>query len=126
VSARDPHRDLLERATVALERQERTFERQARAFERQEQAFDRHDKAIERLFRKMDERDARSEAREERLMERWERSEKLFVSAIADISHETTSQLQQMSARLDDIGDAIRANTQAVLSVLDRLDPGTT
>lgn len=126
MSARDPHRDLLERATVALERQGEAFERQEKAFERQEAAFERHDRSIERLFRKMDERDARSEAREERLMARWERSEKLFVSAIAEMSREITAELQQMSARLDDMGDAIRANTQAVLSVLDRLDPGTT
>lgn len=96
--------------------------RQEKAFERHDQALERHDRSIERLFRKMDERDARSEAREERLMRRWERSENLFVSAFSEMSGEH----EQMLARLDDMGDAIRANTQAVLSVLDRLEPGTT
>lgn len=123
MAGRDPHRDLLERATTALERQEIALQRQEKAFERQE-------RAMAKMFRRMDQRDARAEEREKRaqarhiqLTRRWERSEKLFVAAISDITAETTRELRKIGERLDDMGDEIRANTRAVLSVLDRLDP---
>jgi hypothetical protein len=109
-----PERELLERATRAIERQEKTSARQEKAFQR--------------LMRRMDERDALAEARHqelleghERLMRRLERSERVFISALTDID----ASIQRSVARLDDMGDAIRANTRAVLSVLDQLGPGT-
>ena len=108
-----PERELLERATRAIERQEKTSAR--------------HEKALERLMRHMDERDALSEARHQELLEgheglmrRFERSERIFISALTDID----ASIQRSIERLDDMADAIRANTRAVLSVLDRLGPG--
>ena len=90
----DPHAELLERATIALERIDRTFERQADAFDRQAYSL-------------------------ERLGRRIERSENLFIRAISEID----ASLQRNTERLDDMADAIRANTKAVLSALDRLGP---
>jgi hypothetical protein len=108
-----PERDLLERATVALERQETAFERQ--------------EKSLEQLMRRMDERDARSEAMFRELLDRGgraarraERSERIFVAALSGID----ASMQRSVERLDEMGDAIRANTRAVLSVLDRLEAG--
>lgn len=105
--ADDAHRDLLERATVALERQEQAFERQEHAFEE--------------MMRRWEISDARAEERHRRLLERQEASERVFVEAASEIN----ISLQRNSERLDDMADAIRANTRAVLSVLDRLEPGT-
>ena len=105
-------RGLLERATVALERQEK--------------AFDRHQTALEDLFRRMDERDAHSFERHEalmrehrRLLDRFAGSEDRVVEALGDLHLEVA----RNTARLDDMKEGIRANTQAVLSMLDRLGP---
>ena len=105
--AEEAHRDLLERATVALERQERAFERQ--------------EQTLEEMMRRWEISDARAEERHRRLFERQERSERIFVEATSEIN----VSLQRNTERLDDMADAIRANTRAVLSVLDRLEPGT-
>jgi flavin-dependent dehydrogenase len=98
-------RGLLERATVALERQEKAFERQ--------------EKALGGMMQRWDESDARAEERHRRLLERQERSERLFVSALSDID----ASIQSNTERLDDMADAIRANTRAVLAVLNGLEP---
>ncbi|MGH2985701.1 MAG: hypothetical protein ACRDLO_03305 [Solirubrobacterales bacterium] len=52
-------------------------------------------------------------------MERQVRGERIFVEAITDIDQS----IQRNTDRLDDMGEAIRANTRAVLSVLDRIEP---
>jgi glutamine amidotransferase PdxT len=103
VSSEDRHRDLLDRATAALEGIEATVARQAESFDRQAEAFDRQAESHERM------------------MHRIERSEATFVRAIGDID----ISLQRNTERLEDMGDAIRADTRAVLSVLDRLGPAT-
>lgn len=103
--ADDPHRVLLDRATAALERIDGTFAQQSQAFDRMERES--------REYR------AQASARQEQLMRRFERSENLFIKAISDID----LSLQRNAARLDDMGEAIRADRQAVLSVLDRLGP---
>lgn len=113
MDAPEPHRALLDRATAAIERMDARLERHERAFER-------HGVTIEKLLRRWDEHDALFAAREERLMGRWERSEKLFVEAMSEISLE----LRMVGERLDDMGDQIKANTQAVLRALDRFGPG--
>jgi precorrin-6B methylase 2 len=105
--AEGANRDLLERATVAIERQEQAFERQERA--------------LEEMMQRWEIRDARAEERHRRLLERQERSERIFVEATSEIN----VSLQRNTERLDDMADAIRTNTRAVLSVLDRLAPGT-
>jgi len=101
----DAERGLLERATVALER---------------------HEKALEDLFRRMDERDAHAFERHEalmrghrRLLDRFAASEDRVVEALGDLHLEVA----RNTARLDDMREGIRANTQAVLSMLDRLGP---
>ncbi|MGH2952910.1 MAG: hypothetical protein ACRDK9_02665 [Solirubrobacterales bacterium] len=53
------------------------------------------------------------------LMERHRRGERIFVEAFGDID----ASIQRNTYRLDDMGEAIRADTRAVLSVLDRLEP---
>jgi hypothetical protein len=57
---------------------------------------------------------------QEKMMRRFERSEGIFIAALSDIE----ASMQRSIERLDDMGDAIRADTRAVLSVLDRLGPG--
>jgi septal ring factor EnvC (AmiA/AmiB activator) len=104
----EPHRDLLERATSALEAIERTSDRQVEAFERQADAFERQAKAF-----------ARQEKSFERMMRRFERSENVFIAAISDMD----VSIQRNTERIDDMGEAIRADTRAVLSMLDRLGP---
>ncbi len=90
-------RELLERATTALERQEAAFERQEAAFERQAATLEGH----------------------RQLLERSQRSESHFIAAMSEIQHG----LERNTQRLEDMGDQIRANTRAVLAVLDRLEP---
>jgi anion-transporting ArsA/GET3 family ATPase len=61
--------------------------------------------------------DRRSEECHERLLERSRASERIFIVAMTEID----ASLKRNTERLDDMGEAIRANTRAVLSVLDRL-----
>lgn len=112
--AGDAHRDLLDRATAAIERIDRTLERQEKAFERQEASHDR-------LMQRLEEDRVEGRARHEQMMRRFERSEQVFIEAISDID----ASLKRNTERLDEMGQWIRANTQAVLSVLDRLGPAT-
>ncbi len=92
--------------------------------------LDRHAAERERL---LDERaaererllDERAAERERLLIERMERSEQHFIDALA----ENTAEISRLAAghagmlaSLAEIRESIRANTQAVLSVLDRLD----
>ena len=49
-------------------------------------------------------------------MARMQRTERIFVEALSEISLD----IRRNTERLDDMGDAIRANTRAVLSMLDR------
>ena len=117
----DPQRDLLERATAALEGIDRTVASQGKAFERQAVAFDRQAESFEKMMRRMDEDRAEARAHHERMIRRMERSETIFVEAIGDIDQS----IQRNTDRLEDMRESIRANTQAILSVLDRLEPGT-
>ena len=55
------------------------------------------------------------------MMLRMERSEAIFVEAMSEIG----LGLKRNTERLDDMAGAIRANTRAVLSALDRLGPAT-
>ena len=73
----------------------------------------------QRLIRRWEQSDARAEERHRKLLERQERSERVFVSALGDID----ASIQRNTERLDDMGDAIRANTRAVLTVLNGLEP---
>ena len=72
-------------------------------FDRQAAAFDRQAETHERMMHRMDRRDD------------------TLVEAIGDID----LSLKRNTERLEDMGDAIRANTQAVLAMLDRLGPAT-
>jgi hypothetical protein len=108
----DADRYLLDRATAALERVDGTLKRQTAVFTD--------------LFRRMDERDALAAERHEALMrehrrvlDRFARSEDRVVEALGDLHLE----INRNTERLEDMKEAIRTNTQAVLSALDRLGP---
>jgi hypothetical protein len=64
-------------------------------------------------------------ARQERAFERqeraFERQERMFAFQIQTFEN-LVAVTEKMIERLDDMGDQIRANTQAVLRALDRLD----
>jgi len=63
--------------------------------------------------------DRRAEERHAQLLERSRASERIFIEALTDID----ASIKRTNERLEDMGEAIRANTRAVLSVLDRLGP---
>lgn len=77
---------------------------------------------VERMDRRAEERDRRAEERDRRFLERMRRSEQHFIDALA----ENTAEIRRLSEGHEDMRAAIRADTQAVLSVLDRLDGGAT
>lgn len=67
-----------------------------------------------------------AEERHRALLGRGKASERVFVATLTDIDRSIQANIElmgEMKDRLDDMGETIRANTQAVLSVLDRLDP---
>jgi hypothetical protein len=72
------------------------------------------------LMREMDEWSARAEARHRQTLERSQRGETVLIEALTDIDASIKGSVE----RLDEIGGAIRANTRAVISVLERLEPG--
>lgn len=122
----DPHRDLLERATAAIERMDRQAALQQASFDRQAQAFDRHERTLEQLVMEMREDRVAAEAREERMMRRFERSENVFINAISDIDkniQRNNERLDELGAGLREIRDSIRAHTKAIFAMLDRLGP---
>jgi hypothetical protein len=88
--------ELLERNREAFERNAEAFERNAEAFERNMQALDRHQESHEDLR-----------------------------TFIRDITNRNEKVWRGVMNRLDDMGDEIRAQTAAILNVLDRLE-GTT
>jgi hypothetical protein len=113
----DRHQDLLDRATVALEGINATFDRQAETFDRQAASFDRQAEAFDRQAASF----GRHAESHELMMRRMDRRDDVLIEAISEIG----LSLQRNTERLEDMGEAIRANTQAVLSVLDRLGPAT-
>jgi hypothetical protein len=76
-------------------------------------------RAFTAITDRLESSDARAAERHRALMERQLRGERIFVEAIGDIDQS----IQRNTDRLDDMGEAIRANTRAVLSVLDRIEP---
>lgn len=129
----DSNRELLDRLTVAVEGIEATLARQEAAFEhqaahaarqeahaaRQDESAARQEAAFAKLMERWDESDARAQEHHRRLLERSDRESRIFIDALSDIDRN----IQRNNDRLDEMGYAIRADTQAVLSVLDRLDP---
>jgi hypothetical protein len=82
----------------------------------------RRDAIVEELKamdRRAEERHAQLMERHEHLLERSRASERIFIEALTDID----ASIKRSNQRLEDMGEAIRANTRAVLSVLDRLGP---
>jgi hypothetical protein len=63
--------------------------------------------------------DRRAEERHEQLLERSRASQRIFIEALTDID----LSIKRSNERLEDMGAAIRANTRAVLTVLDRFGP---
>jgi hypothetical protein len=84
------------------------------------------DESLARLIRTIEERDARLATRHERSERRQERSEQMFIAAMSDIEasiQRNTDRLDDLGAVIADMRESIQANTRAVLSVLDRLEP---
>lgn len=85
-------------------------------------AIDRIDQLVTDMRRDF----AAAEARAERRMQQVERSEKAFIAAIGAIR----ANIQRSTERLDEAGeglravrDSIRADTESVYAMLDRLGP---
>jgi hypothetical protein len=86
--------------------------------------LERQHATSQELFRRVDERDALATERHEalmnehrRLLDRFARSEDRIVAVLSDLNHETA----RNSSPIDDMTEAIRAGTRAILSMLDRL-----
>lgn len=84
----------------------------------------RRDAIVEQLG----EMNRRADERHEQLLARGKASERVFIEALTDIDRSiqrNTETIERNTQRLDDMGASIRANTRAVLSVLDRLEPSS-
>ncbi len=73
---------------------------------------------VERMDHRAAERDRLAAERDRRFLERMRRSEQHFIDALA----ENTAEIRRLSEGQEDMREALRADTRAVLSVLDRLD----
>jgi hypothetical protein len=95
-------------------------------------------KSFERLLERIDESERRAEERHRELIARGRASDRVVLAAFNDLHEEIERGMERADERArelsrelsrefrdsqQDIRDAIRANTQAVLSVLDRLGP---
>ncbi len=68
----------------------------------------------------------RGAQRHQQLLERGKTSERVFIDALVDIDasiKQSNERSAEITASIRDMRESIRANTQAVLSVLDRLGP---
>ena len=71
------------------------------------------------MDRRAEERHEQLRQGHERLLERSRASERIFIEALTDID----ASIKRTNERLEDMGEAIRANTRAVLAALDRFGP---
>lgn len=62
--------------------------------------------------------DRRADERERRFLERMQRSEQHFIDALA----ENSAEIRRLSEGYEEGREALRADTRAVLSILERLD----
>jgi CRISPR/Cas system-associated endonuclease/helicase Cas3 len=117
----DDIKALIQRFDFHLERIDQHMLRQEEQMRRQEEQMRRQE---EHMLRQEERDEERMRQQQEWQEERMRRNERV----IADNSRAMealTNMLRGMAKHLDDMGDQIRANTQAVLSMLDRLDgPG--
>jgi len=93
-----------------------------RAIERIDTTFASYGRVLEQVVLQSNAAEERAQERHRQLLERSQRESGHVIAAISEVS----ADLHRVGQRLDDMKDEIRANTQAVLSVLDRLEPGTT
>lgn len=84
------------------------------------------DARFEALIERMD---RRADVRDQRFLDRMSRSEQHFIDALAENTAEIKrlgdgmrESLTKMRESLADLRESIQANTQAVFSVLDRMD----
>jgi hypothetical protein len=87
------------------------------------QFLKRLDRHLERIDRHM------ADVREEMRLSREQYADQREFMRELTLRHERSTQaavrtLDAQTRRLDDMGDQIRADTRAVLAVLDRLEPG--
>ena len=88
--------------------------------------LDRFDEMHRRLDARIEEMNRRGENRHGQLLERSRASERIFIEAMTDIDQSIKRSNERMSAHMlaiRDMPESIRADTQAVLLLLDRLGP---
>jgi hypothetical protein len=102
------------RSDELLERNREAFERNAEAFARNAEAFERNAEPFER--------NAEAFARNMLALDRHQESHEDLRAFIRDITTRNEKVWRGVMNRLDDMGDEIRAQTAAILSVLDRLE----
>ena len=95
IAASDRNTEVLQRNSEAFERNSKAFERNSEAFERNSEALDRHAATVADLRRFIRETSVRNE--------------RVWRSVLAE---------------LDDIREETRAQTQALLRILDRMQNG--
>lgn len=77
------------------------------------------DARFEALIERMD---RRADVRDQRFLDRMSRSEQHFIDALAENTAEIKRLGDGMRESLADLRESVQANTQAVFSVLDRMD----
>lgn len=105
----------------------------ASLIERMDDRFAEHGKQMDARFAQLGQQ---IDERDERFIQRMSRSEQHFIEALADntaelkqiserqavISRSFTESIREVGESINDMRASIVANTQAVLSVIDRLD----
>lgn len=122
--------DLLRKIDRTLERNNDAFDRHGKAFDRMMAAFDRFDKRFDRFEERFDRFEERLDRDEKRAEER-DREFKRYLDALTERHAGITQRMiesmeaffAQLQAEIADQRAQIQANTQALLRVLDRLEP---
>jgi hypothetical protein len=118
--------ELMELNRRELELNRAAAERNTQAFGRLMEAFDRHEKEFERMPVALNAQDARADDLRTFIREMNLKSEKLFQELYRR-SDETMAEQRRKTdtilAQLKDVREESKAQTQALLAVLDRLPP---
>jgi hypothetical protein len=120
------NRAAAERNTQAFEQLMATFDRHEKAFDRHERAFERHEGSFERVSTVLDAQESRGEDLKEFIREINLKSEKLFQELLRRSDEATAEQRRKTDAilvQLRDVREESKAQTQALLALIDRLPP---
>jgi chromosome segregation ATPase len=113
------NRHELELNRAAAERNTQAFERLMAAFDRHEKAFERHEKEFERVPVAIDAQESRADDLKIFIRDITRRSEKV----VQDLIQGNREFMAKLEAEIKEGREEARAQTQALLALIDRLPP---